>query len=213
DRSLIERDADGRVARILGVHLDITEIRRAERERDELAHRMQMVASSIGMGVWEWLPQSGQTVWSEQMFALLGHDKPQRPRNWLELVHPEDREQVFRALVAVLKDGDSVQMEFRVLSAAGTELWLANRARIQRDAAGRAVHVVGVSWDITERKRAEAALHAKEAAERASQAKSEFLSRMSHELRTPLNAILGFTQILELDRAHPLSAVQSARIE
>ena len=213
DRSLIERDTDGRVARILGVHLDITEIRRAERERDELAHRMQMVASSIGMGVWEWLPQTGQTVWSEQMFALLGHDKPQRPRNWLELVHPEDREQVYRALVAVLKDGDSVQMEFRVLSAAGTELWLANRARIQRDAAGRAMHVVGVSWDITERKRAEAALHAKEAAERASQAKSEFLSRMSHELRTPLNAILGFTQILELDRAQPLSAVQSARIE
>jgi len=54
--------------------------------------------------------------------------------------------------------------------------------------------------DITDRRRAEAALEeAKLAAEQANQAKSEYLSRMSHELRTPLNAILGFAQLLELD--------------
>ena len=61
----------------------------------------------------------------------------------------------------------------------------------------------GILRDVTERKRAQAAMFAKETAERANAAKSEFLSRMSHELRTPLNAVLGFAQLLEMRYEDP----------
>ncbi len=68
-----------------------------------------------------------------------------------------------------------------------------------RDAAGNLLGVIGVVREVTEQRRAAEALRlAKEEAEEANHAKSEFLSRMSHELRTPLNAILGFGQLLEL---------------
>ncbi|HEY5025635.1 MAG TPA: ATP-binding protein [Acidimicrobiales bacterium] len=85
------------------------------------------------------------------------------------------------------------------------------RGRPVFDHNGRVTGTVTISRDVTQRMHLEQSLrHASVAAERASQAKSEFLSRMSHELRTPLNAILGFAQLLEMDE---LPAEQASSVD
>lgn len=81
------------------------------------------------------------------------------------------------------------------------------------DHGGGVAGVVGISVDITERRRAEVALtRAKQEADEANQAKSEFLAMMTHELRTPLNVILGMAQIMqteECDRDKQLDLLQT----
>ncbi|MCX2860780.1 PAS domain S-box protein [Paucibacter sp. PLA-PC-4] len=97
------------------------------------------------------------------------------------------------------------------LRADGTEFPI--EASISRLCQDDSVLMTVVIRDATEMRRAEQGRLAQAAAESASLAKSEFLSRMSHELRTPLNAVLGFSQLLQSDVKDPLSASHQNQID
>jgi hypothetical protein len=213
DHLRIDRDDRGRITRMLGVHVDATDVRQTQLERDELMRRLQLATAAVGFGAYEWQPALNRSEWNDQMYALLGHTRESfRDLVWLDAVHPADRPLAQARMAEALAHGDTFALEYRTLWPDGTVRWLATRGQVQRAANGKAERVIGLHWDITESKVADSALRAKELAERASAAKSEFLSRMSHELRTPLNAILGFTQLLELDQSQRLAGTQVERV-
>ncbi len=126
-----------------------------------------------------------------------------------DLLNPDDREAEAQASQRLLAgDVPMARWRMRCLTADGRTLWTQVGVSVLRDTQGDAKRMVWVVEDITEHLALEEAQRAREGAEAANLAKSEFLSRMSHELRTPLNAMLGFSQLLELDRRQPLASHQ-----
>jgi len=111
---------------------------------------------------------------------------------------------------------DPQSCELRMVKHDGFQFWVQLSTTMARDAAGEWMQRLILN-DISEMKRFDQALQEKNAelelarqvADKANQAKSEFLSSMSHELRSPLNAILGFAQLLESGTPLPTAAQQN----
>jgi len=103
-----------------------------------------------------------------------------------------------------------VSFERELTLAEGGRVWLQWTQRTIRDNSGELLEYQAVGHDITtQREAAEALVRAKEAAEDADRAKSEFLAMVSHEIRTPINGVIGFARLLS---DTPLSAAQRENV-
>ncbi|WP_298015388.1 ATP-binding protein [uncultured Aquabacterium sp.] len=125
------------------------------------------------------------------------------------VMHPDDRAQLMAAVAQSAASLQPWRLEYRVLLD-GREQWRETHASPHGEPDGTVLWH-GYAQDITGRREMEHHHHEREAAERASQAKSAFLARMSHELRTPLNGILGFARLMRTQGA-PLDADQRRKL-
>lgn len=184
---------------IAGFQAEFAAKESADHESEE---RLALVAEAATEGLYDWNIEQNQLYVSPRltrMFGFVGGEFISEA--WYERVHVAEKEQYREALVALFKSqSDRLHVEYRIRNVAGDYIWVRDNAIPLRNAAGRAIRLVGAIADISKRKQHEIELaEARDQALQATQAKSRFLANMSHELRTPLNAIIGISEMLEED--------------
>ncbi len=216
-------DAAGRFAGYRGTARDVTAQIDAEIQARAQAvqlrqseERWEMAAQATGIGIAELDVAAGTVQLDDRARLNHGFDGSARAfaiADWLGAIHPDDRPVVRTALAATIAQCGRLEVRYRNRGTDGVERVLEIVAHGVPGPDGCTQSVVGTCRDVTQQVAHEQLLRDKESAVRANRAKSEFLSRVSHELRTPLNGILGFTQLMTLDRVHPLAPDQQRRLD
>jgi len=198
-RAVCGRDADGAVATVFGVVVDVTETDSALRKSETRFRVLNENGNDVVMqtdlaGRITYISASAEAITGFTPTELIG-------RTLADHVHADDRARLDLAVRESLeRPGESTTcIECRVRHRDGHMLWLEARPTPLVDPdSGEVVGVTDVVRDITGRKTLEIELLAKcEQAEAATRAKAEFLANMSHEIRTPLTAIMGFSSLLD----------------
>lgn len=174
-----------------------------------LAEKSRYVFWLAGVGQQQlyYVSPTYEHIWGRSCQSLYDN-----PDSWLECVHPEDRERVEKSLTARDMTAKAVTQYgewYRIIRSDGEVRWIKDSCFTLHNDKGDCVGLAGITEDVTYTKlREQALIDAKEKAEAANRAKSEFLAMVSHELRLPLTAILGMAQLLSLDCLLPVQHEQ-----
>lgn len=131
----------------------------------KIKESLQEAQTIAGVGNWEWDIKTDKLFWSDGIYDLFGLDENAFDPSYeafLARIHTDDREKVDRAVHSALESATPYEIEHRILGPDGTVRHVHERGRVEHDARGEAVRVIGTVQDVTEKKRAEDILRASE---------------------------------------------------
>jgi two-component system sensor histidine kinase/response regulator len=152
------RDTDGKIIGIVGVSRDITEHKHIQDELKKSEERYALAQSVANVGSWDWNIETDDLFWSEQTEKIYGISRGEFSRkynNFLELVHPDDREKVRNKVKECLESGIEYQSDYRIVRTDGTIRWTWSKGKVIRNNDGNPIRMIGITHDITEQKIAE----------------------------------------------------------
>jgi PAS domain S-box-containing protein len=157
-----------RARKLFGTVQDVTVNKRVEEERQALSRdlqesnaRLEQAQRLVHMGYYEWNLITSRVTWSAELYRIYGLSPQDGPIDMAlvsEMIHPGDRERVFRESEEAIRSGVPAAAEHRVIRPDGEVRTVHGLGTVKRDAAGLACEMFGTVQDITDRKRAEEAL-------------------------------------------------------
>ena len=147
----------GEVTHIVGSARNISERKKLEEEKKELSRRYKLAASAAEIGVWQLDLATNDLVWDEYMFKIydIESDEGYSYENWTEHLYHKDKEETSRIFQQAVENNKIFEHEFRIITESGKFKYIKAYGRPVLDDQGQAVEVIGVNYDITERKKYE----------------------------------------------------------
>lgn len=161
DRRFLMQDPQGKVFLYGSIAKDITERKQAEESLKQSEARLSLALESANMGIWDWNILTNETLWSANMGSLYGLPNTTlcpSPEDFLQLVHPQDREIFSQTVNNSIEQGGQFTIEYRTIWPDGSIHWLSGRGKVHYNETGKAMRMIGTTRDISERKQAEIAL-------------------------------------------------------